>query len=57
MMVPSRQQQAQVLLEAVQNHAPDVVIIDEISTKEVRAAEQGQAQTRPGHAAAVGMCS
>ncbi|WIA09841.1 hypothetical protein OEZ85_010055 [Tetradesmus obliquus] len=38
MMVPSRQQQAQVLLEAVQNHAPDVVIIDEISTKEDAAA-------------------
>jgi hypothetical protein len=37
MMVPSKQQQAQVLLEAVANHAPDVVIIDEIGTREVGA--------------------
>eukprot|EP00878_Enallax_costatus_P005606 GHUV01005879.1.p1 GENE.GHUV01005879.1~~GHUV01005879.1.p1 ORF type:complete len:850 (+),score=282.70 GHUV01005879.1:452-3001(+) len=39
MMVPHREQQAEVLVQAVQNHTPDVIIVDEIGTeKEVRAA-------------------
>lgn len=32
MMVPDRRQQHAVLLEAVQNHTPEVLIVDEIST-------------------------
>jgi hypothetical protein len=35
MMVPSRQHQAEVLVQAVQNHNPDVIIVDEIGTKAV----------------------
>lgn len=39
MQVSSRAQQEQVMIEAVQNHTPHVIIIDEIGTaKEVRAA-------------------
>eukprot|EP00878_Enallax_costatus_P014210 GHUV01014864.1.p1 GENE.GHUV01014864.1~~GHUV01014864.1.p1 ORF type:complete len:289 (+),score=92.10 GHUV01014864.1:70-867(+) len=39
MMVPRRNQQAAVLVEAVQNHGPDVIIVDEIGTRqEVEAA-------------------
>jgi hypothetical protein len=38
MMVPRRQQQAAVMMEAVCNHSPEVIIVDEIATKEVRAA-------------------
>merc|ERR1712038_2061493 len=38
MMVPSLDQQASVLIEAVQNHTPDVIICDEIGrTSEVKA--------------------
>jgi stage III sporulation protein SpoIIIAA len=33
MMVPSRQEQHRVLIEAVQNHTPDVVVVDEIGSK------------------------
>jgi stage III sporulation protein SpoIIIAA len=36
MMVASREQQAEVLVQAVQNHNPDVIIVDEIGTKAVR---------------------
>ena len=35
MMVRRREQQAEVLVEAVQNHSPEVIIVDEIGTKEV----------------------
>lgn len=35
MMVPRREQQAQLLVQAVQNHTPQVIIVDEIGTKEV----------------------
>lgn len=38
MMVPKRSEQYRVMLEAVQNHTPDAIVIDEISTaEEVRA--------------------
>lgn len=37
MMVPFRHQQAAVMMEAVCNHSPEVIIVDEIATKEVRA--------------------
>lgn len=37
MMVPHRHQQAAVMMEAVCNHSPEVIIVDEIATKEVRA--------------------
>ena len=36
MMVPRRVDQAAVLVEAVQNHNPDVIIVDEIGTPKVR---------------------
>ncbi len=36
-MVGARQQLHAVMLEAVQNHAPQVVIVDEISNRQVRA--------------------
>lgn len=36
MMVPRREQQAEILVQAVQNHNPQVLIVDEIGTKEVR---------------------
>jgi hypothetical protein len=35
MMVGSRKEQAAVMVEAVQNHTPQVIIIDEMGTKEV----------------------
>jgi hypothetical protein len=35
-MVPRRDQQADILVQAVQNHNPDVIIVDEIGTKQVR---------------------
>jgi stage III sporulation protein SpoIIIAA len=35
MMVPRREQQAQLLVQAVQNHTPQVIIVDEIGTKQV----------------------
>jgi hypothetical protein len=35
-MVPRREQQADILVQAVQNHNPDVIIVDEIGTKQVR---------------------
>jgi stage III sporulation protein SpoIIIAA len=35
MMVRRRDDQAEVLVEAVQNHSPDVVIVDEIGTSQV----------------------
>lgn len=35
MMVPDRSQQAAVLVEAVQNHAPDVIIVDGIGMQAV----------------------
>jgi stage III sporulation protein SpoIIIAA len=35
MMVGSRREQAAVMVEAVQNHTPQVIIIDEMGTKEV----------------------
>ena len=34
MMVPTLDQQASVLIEAVQNHTPDVIICDEIGRQE-----------------------
>ena len=34
MMVPSLEQQASILIEAVQNHTPDVIICDEIGRQE-----------------------
>jgi stage III sporulation protein SpoIIIAA len=34
-MVPRRDQQADILVQAVQNHNPDVIIVDEIGTKQV----------------------
>jgi stage III sporulation protein SpoIIIAA len=34
-MVPCREQQAEMLVQAVQNHNPDVIIVDEIGTKQV----------------------
>ena len=34
-MVPTRSQQYNVLLEAVQNHTPDVLIVDEIGDTKV----------------------
>ena len=34
MMVPSLDQQASVLIEAVQNHTPDVIVCDEIGRQE-----------------------
>ncbi|KAF5843695.1 hypothetical protein DUNSADRAFT_10870 [Dunaliella salina] len=37
-LVPDRQQQHQILLEAVQNHGPEVVIVDEIGTEQEVAA-------------------
>jgi len=36
-MVPRREQQADILVQAVQNHNPDVIIVDEIGTKQVGA--------------------
>ena len=36
LMVPHREQQAEILVQAVQNHNPDVIIVDEIGTKQVR---------------------
>lgn len=33
MMVPSLPQQVDVLIEAVQNHTPDVIVVDEIGRK------------------------
>lgn len=36
MMVPQRDRQAEILVQAVQNHNPQVLIVDEIGTKEVR---------------------
>eukprot|EP00878_Enallax_costatus_P035275 GHUV01039290.1.p2 GENE.GHUV01039290.1~~GHUV01039290.1.p2 ORF type:complete len:147 (+),score=23.01 GHUV01039290.1:707-1147(+) len=36
MMVRRREDQADVLIEAVQNHTPDVIIVDEIGTKKVQ---------------------
>lgn len=41
MMVPSLDEQAAVLIEAVQNHTPDVIVVDEIG----RPAEVGAVQT------------
>lgn len=35
MMVPRREHQAKLLVQAVQNHNPQVLIVDEIGTKEV----------------------
>jgi stage III sporulation protein SpoIIIAA len=44
MMVPSRQEQHAVLIEAVQNHMPDVLVVDEIgSAAEVSGAQQALA--------------
>lgn len=37
MMVPFRHQQAAVMMEAVCNHSPEVIVVDEVATKEVRA--------------------
>lgn len=34
-MVPSREEQADILVQAVQNHNPDVIIVDEIGTSKV----------------------
>ncbi len=36
MMVADRSRQHKVMMEAVQNHTPQVVIVDEIGSKEVR---------------------
>lgn len=36
MMVARREEQAGVLVQAVQNHNPDVVVVDEIGTAKVR---------------------
>jgi hypothetical protein len=36
MMVPTRGDQASIMIEAVQNHCPDVIIVDEIGTRKVR---------------------
>eukprot|EP00775_Hariotina_reticulata_P005541 gene5541-5777_t len=44
MMVPHREQQAQVLVEAIQNHAPDCIIVDEIGTRQEVAAARTIAQ-------------
>jgi stage III sporulation protein SpoIIIAA len=41
-MVPSRDQQAEILVQAVQNHTPDVIIVDEIGTRQVRAVQRVQ---------------
>jgi hypothetical protein len=35
LMVPRREQQADILVQAVQNHNPDVIIVDEIGTTKV----------------------
>lgn len=35
MMVSHRNQQADILVQAVQNHTPDVIIVDEIGTAQV----------------------
>lgn len=40
LMVPSREQQADILVQAVQNHTPDVVIVDEIGTRKVGSVDQ-----------------
>jgi stage III sporulation protein SpoIIIAA len=37
-MVPRREEQADILVQAVQNHNPDVIIVDEIGTWQVRLA-------------------
>lgn len=34
-MVPHREQQADILVQAVQNHNPDVIIVDELGTWQV----------------------
>ena len=34
LQVPSREQQLKVMMEGVQNHAPDILVIDEIGTEE-----------------------
>jgi len=34
-MVPHRNQQHQVLVEAVQNHCPDTLVVDELGTSQV----------------------
>lgn len=36
LMVPSRERQADILVQAVQNHNPHVLIVDEIGTAKVR---------------------
>ena len=36
MMVPRRELLWRVMLEAVQNHGPEVLVVDEISSEEVR---------------------
>jgi stage III sporulation protein SpoIIIAA len=36
MMVRRREEQAAILVQAVQNHNPDVIIVDEIGTAQVR---------------------
>jgi stage III sporulation protein SpoIIIAA len=42
MMVPHRSRQADVLIQAVQNHAPDVIIVDEIGNSKVQHMKQGR---------------
>lgn len=38
MMVPHRDRQAEVLVQAVQNHNPDVIIVDDIGNSKVGSA-------------------
>ncbi len=47
-MVGARQQLHAAMLEAVQNHAPEVVVVDEISNRQVR---------RSGRHGSAGVCS
>lgn len=53
MMVPRRDRQAEILVQAVQNHNPQVLIVDEIGTKEVR---QPQVLVAPVACAPLGPC-
>jgi hypothetical protein len=46
--VPHNRSQAEVMLEAVQNHGPEVIIVDEIGSKEVRRAGTAGPGAREG---------
>ncbi|KIY96555.1 Uncharacterized protein MNEG_11405 [Monoraphidium neglectum] len=48
LQVPHNRSQAEVMLEAVQNHGPEVIIVDEIGSKEVRRAGTAGPGAREG---------